>query len=255
MKKQKRSSGVQSDIGDKSQQQDRYFRPQKHLSSQKLERLGYLYAVADGMGGHQGGDRASEIAVSTLQAFYSDAHVNAQPDQIQPLMAELVENANRAIFQTAQRNRDLHGMGTTLSALIIREDRWYLSHVGDSRIYQWRDGVLTQLSHDHTMIDELIRMGRFDKDDIADDPMLHRLLLYLGSESAVTPQQQEGAVNSGDRYLLCSDGLTDLLSEKEIGDHFYTKKPQKIADQLIERALRSDKSNIDNITALVIAVD
>ena len=199
-----------------------------------------LYAVADGMGGHQGGEVASSLALEVL-------------GKADGTLEELVRRANEAVHQRASEDPGLAGMGTTLTALRADGEVLRLAHVGDSRAYLLRDGTIQRLTKDHTVVERLVDEGRLTPHEAEIHPQRSILTRALGVDEAV--QVDQGAIEprTGDRLLLCSDGLTGMVDEEritrmlsEIGD------PQEAADALVESA--NEAGGQDNITAVVIDV-
>jgi serine/threonine protein phosphatase PrpC len=209
-----------------------------------------LFAVADGMGGHAGGEVAARTAVEALQQEFG-RHPSADG------LAEAVRQANLAVWARSHEDSDLRGMGTTLTvaALVLTQDgdRLVMANVGDSRSYRMRDGVLTQLSHDHSVAEELVDRGQLSEAEAAIHPHRHILTRALGVSSEVDPDIWEMAPHEGDRYLLCSDGLTNEVTETRIAKLLRsTPDPQEAAEKLVQMAL--DNGGNDNITVIVLDV-
>jgi protein phosphatase len=209
-----------------------------------------LFAVADGMGGHAGGEVAARTAIDALQQQFG-RHPSAEG------LAEAVRQANMAVWERAHEQSDLRGMGTTLTAAALVStaagDRLVMANVGDSRSYRLRDGDLTQLSHDHSVAEELVDRGQLSEAEAAIHPHRHILTRALGVSSEVDPDIWEMAPREGDRYLLCSDGLTNEVTETRIAKLLRsTADPQEAADKLVQMAL--DNGGNDNITVVVLDV-
>jgi len=205
-------------------------------ANEQLSVKGALIAVADGVGGNAGGSEASEMTVRTVSADYY-----ATPDTWEPLTAldKVLTAANRWLLAQANANRDMAGMATTLSLLVIRGQRYYSAHVGDTRIYLLRNGALKQLTTDHV----------WDRPD-----MRHVLKRAVGLDQHLSVDFAEGALNKGDIFALMSDGVWDALSEKEIHESLGKfNSPQMICDHLTKMALK--KGSQDNSTAVVIRID
>jgi serine/threonine protein phosphatase PrpC len=202
-----------------------------------------LFAVADGMGGHQGGEVASKLALETLEKA-----ADGGPD-----LAEVVRAANRAVFATASKDPGLAGMGTTLTAILVEDDRLHLAHVGDSRMYLLRDGNLGRVTKDHTVVERLVDEGRLTPEDAERHPQRSILTRALGVEEDVQVDEADVDVRPGDRVLLCSDGLTGMVDEDDIlrilGQH---ADPQAASDALVAAA--NQAGGQDNITAVVLDV-
>ena len=206
-----------------------------------------LLAVADGMGGHNGGEVAAEIAVTTLTASNGFQSISE--------FAYLVQMAHHLIQARAQENENLDGMGTTLCAL-SKINMQETSHrigavnVGDSRIYLYKYNELHQISTDHSLVQELIDSGQISETEAQFHPHRNVITRSLGHQPIIQVDAWEFDLILGDRYLLCSDGLTNEISDTEIAEILSTKPdPQDAADQLIQSALSNQ--GLDNVTAIV----
>jgi PPM family protein phosphatase len=202
-----------------------------------------LFAVADGMGGHQGGEVASKVALETLQKA-ADGTAD---------LAQVVQEANRAVFARASQDPALLGMGTTLTAVLVEDHRLHLAHVGDSRMYLARDGRLERITRDHTVVEGMVEQGRLTPEEAAIHPQRSILTRALGVEDDIQVDETDLDVRPGDRVLLCSDGLTGMVDEDEIlrllGEH---QDPQAATDALVDAANRAGGQ--DNITAVILDV-
>lgn len=176
-----------------------------------------LIAVADGMGGHAAGEFASRIAVQVLQRLepilVSDV---IDEDSVEDLLMHSLHSIDIEIASVGEEEIEKRGMGTTLTALLIRGRHIALLHVGDSRCYRLRGNTLEQLSKDHTVIQELLDQGAISEAETAEHPQRSMLTQALRGEGDITPLLQMYEVKKGDRYLLCSDGLSGVLTDKEI---------------------------------------
>jgi serine/threonine protein phosphatase PrpC len=176
-----------------------------------------LIAVADGMGGHAAGEVASRIAVQVLQKLAPTlAATDIDEDSVEDLLMHSLHSIDAEIATVADEEIEKRGMGTTLTALLIRGNRIALLHVGDSRCYRLRGNTLEQLSNDHTVIQELLDQGAISQAEAAEHPQRSMLTQALRGDGDVTPVLQMFEVKKGDRYLLCSDGLSGVLTDKEI---------------------------------------
>jgi serine/threonine protein phosphatase PrpC len=176
-----------------------------------------LIAVADGMGGHAAGEVASRIAVQVLQRLAPTlASENIDEDSIEDLLMHSLHSIDEEITTVTNEDIEKRGMGTTLTALLIRNNQISLLHVGDSRCYRLRGNTLEQLSNDHTVIQELLDQGAITEAEAAEHPQRSMLTQALRGDGDVTPVLQMYEVKKGDRYLLCSDGLSGVLTDKEI---------------------------------------
>jgi serine/threonine protein phosphatase PrpC len=176
-----------------------------------------LIAVADGMGGHAAGEVASRIAVQVLQRLTPVlAAESIDEDSVEDLLMHSLHSIDEEITVVTNEDIEKRGMGTTLTALLIRNNQISLLHVGDSRCYRLRGNTLEQLSNDHTVIQELLDQGAISEAEAAEHPQRSMLTQALRGDGDVTPVLQMYEVKKGDRYLLCSDGLSGVLTDKEI---------------------------------------
>jgi len=214
---------------------------------------GELFCVADGMGGHRGGERASQLAVEGMWDFFSQLRPIKTDDDICPLLKTLYEEANAQILKEARRNVEYFNMGSTLTSVLVRSGRLFFAHIGDTRLYRLHKGTLTQLTNDHSIAAELMRLGRIKPEELKSHPLRNRLFSYLGKEKGLTIQTGEIALGSDDRLLLCTDGLTDVLSDEEICAIFdHQNKPKELCEELINAALSHQPR--DNVTAVVVCI-
>ena len=211
---------------------------------------GQVIAVADGMGGHAAGEVASRIAVKTLQSLVPALTAQEiDQDSVEDLLMHSLHSIDEEIAFVADEEIEKRGMGTTLTALLLRENTIALLHVGDSRCYRLRAGTLEQLSNDHTVIQELLDQGAISQAEAAEHPQRSMLTQALRGDGDVTPVLQMYEVKKGDRYLLCSDGLSGVLTDKEI--KIGLKKSDK--DEAIKFLIDATYINgaPDNVTVLI----
>jgi serine/threonine protein phosphatase PrpC len=204
-----------------------------------------LLALADGMGGHAAGEVASSLVISALAPLDDD---DPGDDLLRELHAATVEG-NAAIHRHVQETPDLEGMGTTLTAILFKGSRLGLVHVGDSRAYQLRDGSFTQITKDDTFVQSLIDEGRITEEEAHTHPQRSLLLRAITGQD-VEPSLTVREARPGDRYLLCSDGLSGVVSDETLATTLQTyADPRECADRLIDLALRG--GGPDNITCIV----
>ncbi|TFV45985.1 PP2C family serine/threonine-protein phosphatase [Blastococcus sp. TF02A_35] len=203
-----------------------------------------LLAVADGMGGHAAGDVASKVVIAALEHLDDDA---PSGDMLQALRSAVFEGSEH-LREVIRESPQLEGMGTTLTAILFAGGRLALCHVGDSRAYLLRDGQFTQITHDDTFVQTLIDDGRITAEEANHHPQRSLLLRALNGQE-VEPDLSMREARAGDRYLLCSDGLSGVVSEETLAEALQDPDPQATADRLIELALRS--GGPDNITVIV----
>ena len=209
-----------------------------------------LFVLADGMGGHRGGEVASAEAVAgVLGSFDERTRVG---------LARAVDRANQAVFGRAAGDVDLFGMGTTLCALALARseggDVLAVANVGDSRVYRYGDGRLTQVSDDHSLVADLVRAGDLTEEEAARHPQRNILTRALGIESALSVDTWELPIQADDRYLLCSDGLFNEIDDDRIAALLAGHdNPELTAATLVLAAV--DAGGHDNVTALVVDID
>ncbi len=213
-------------------------------------RLGLLALVADGMGGHAAGEVASAIAAEVVRRIYYS--LDAPPPQS---FRTALETANRAVLDYAAKNPECRGMGTTCTALAVRDDRVWLAHIGDSRAYILREGELTQLSEDQTLHAQLMRDGLLTAEGATTTPGGNVILQALGTRPEIAPiVWTEGLpLQSGDRLVLCSDGLSNLATAAAIAEIAARDPPSEACGALIDVALEA--GGHDNISVGVFAID
>jgi serine/threonine protein phosphatase PrpC len=209
-----------------------------------------LIAVADGMGGHAAGEVASRIAIEVLQSLVPAlVSTDIDEDSVEDLLMHSLHSIDSEISVVTDEEIEKRGMGTTLTALLIRDKYISLLHVGDSRCYRLRGNTLEQLSNDHTVIQELLDQGAISLAEAAEHPQRSMLTQALRGDGDVTPVLQMYEVKKGDRYLLCSDGLSGVLTEKEI--KVGLKKSDK--DEAVKFLVDATYVNgaPDNVTVLI----
>jgi serine/threonine protein phosphatase PrpC len=203
-----------------------------------------LLSLADGMGGHVAGEVASKVVIAALAPLDDD-----EPgEDLLGQLREAVLAGNSAIAELVAGDPDLDGMGTTLSAILFAGSRIGLVHVGDSRVYLRRNGQFTQITHDDTFVQSLIDEGRITEEEAATHPQRSLLLKALTGHD-VEPSLTIREARAGDRYLLCSDGLSGPVSHETLAEAIQIPNPQECADRLIELALKS--GGPDNVTVIV----
>ncbi len=205
-----------------------------------------LLAIADGMGGQAAGEVASSEVISTLVTLDDDV----PGSDILTSLGTAVQRANDQLRLMVEEDPQLEGMGTTLTALLWTGQRLGLVHVGDSRAYLLRDGVLTQITQDHTWVQRLVDEGRITEEEATTHPQRSLLMRALGSGDHVEPDLSIREVRAGDRYLICSDGLSGVVSHQTMEDALASYQgPQETVQELIQLALRG--GGPDNITVIV----
>jgi protein phosphatase len=217
----------------------------------------YLFVVADGMGGHAGGEQASILAVDTVEAFILETFKwfaqckGPEQDQVLTDFQKALGHANARILAEAERHPELHGMGTTLTLAYSLNDVLFVAHVGDSRCYLQRDQALYRLTQDHTLVEEMIRRGALSAEEASRHHWRHVVTNAVGGDSAqVKVDVHMLRLEAGDRVLLCSDGLTEMASEEEINQILAAAAdPEQACRRLVARA--NEAGGKDNITVIV----
>jgi serine/threonine protein phosphatase PrpC len=204
-----------------------------------------LLAVADGMGGHAAGEIASKIVIAALAPLDDDE----PSDDLLGQLREAVEAGNGAISELVAGDPELDGMGTTLTAILFAGSRLGLVNIGDSRTYLMRNGSVTQITHDDSFVQSLIDEGRITAEEANTHPQRSLLLRALTGHDAIEPTLNLREVRPGDRYLLCSDGLSGVISHETLSEAMHISDPQTCADRMIELALRG--GGPDNVTVIV----
>ena len=213
------------------------------------EPQGRFFIVADGMGGHAGGQEASKIATEQIRK-YLEAHWDSSISSPE-LLKEAIDAANQSILEDQSNHPERGDMGTTVVILIFRERPW-CAHVGDSRLYCWRNSHLEQITDDHTRVGLALKSGEITKEQAQSHPWRHVLSQCLGRKDLYKVDFQELDVKPGDRLLLCSDGLTEEVSDDLIRTHLNGSKTcEQAAIELVEAAKTSGGS--DNITVIIVA--
>lgn len=213
------------------------------------EQLG-IFIVADGMGGHQGGEVASKMAVDILSASIKDVMENSGVD-LRHTIREAIHKANASIYDRGQRDKDLTGMGTTMVLAVFRGDDVYIAHVGDSRAYQVKAETIRQITSDHSLAACHVRAGEMTAEEARVSSLRHILTMALGSGGLIEPEMSTVKLMDGDYILLCTDGLTDEMTDEEIkGIVGSSNTPQIICDALVDTA--NKKGGRDNITVLIV---
>ncbi len=207
-----------------------------------------IFVVADGMGGHQAGEVASQQAVDSMLESLRERDPSERAAEA---LVRSVSNANTEIAAAAQKDRNLKGMGTTVVATIVEADRFTIAHVGDSRAYLVRDAEIRQLTEDHSMVAELVKAGVITPEAAETHPYRSAISRSLGQFKDVETDTSEHEFLPGDRILLCTDGLTRFAKPEEILERLLSfDDPQEAAQGLID--LANDRGGRDNITAIVI---
>ena len=209
--------------------------------------------VADGIGGHQGGDVASEMAVSHMGYRFENTTFSNPTDAVNWLAAE-VQDENQHIIEKAREFSDLNGMGTTMVAALMFNDEFLMANIGDSRGYLFRAGHLQQLTEDHSLVNELVKRGEISAEQARQHPQKNIITRTLGISPDADIDTNLYRMIPGDQLLLCSDGLTNMVTDDQLTTVLKTDQPaaEKCATLI---KLANTAGGYDNITALIVAVD
>jgi PPM family protein phosphatase len=215
------------------------------------ERRG-VFVVADGMGGHAAGEVASEMAVQIV-ARHLLTLTSVLDQNAAETLAQSMRDANRAIYDRMLAEVDKQGMGTTASVLVLSDNQFLIGQIGDSRIYLLRDGALTQLTKDHSYVQEQVDAGLLTPEQARYHPYSNVITRCVGASESVEADIYEGEMKPGDVYLLASDGLTGMVDDRRLQQMLLARAgPGRIVDALIAEA--NGRGGLDNITAIVIQV-
>jgi PPM family protein phosphatase len=217
-----------------------------------IDPQGRFFVVADGMGGHAGGQEASRIATQSIYTCLDDQWDSDEPSHT--LLENAFLKANQAILQDQTKHPERSDMGTTAVAVMLRDNQSWCAHIGDSRLYRLRGAKLNQITEDHTWVARAMRLGDITPDQARVHPWRHILSKCLGREDLRQIDVQTFDLQSNDRILLCSDGLTEELSDHLITHHLKTiRSCDRAAAALVNAA--KEKGGRDNITVVIVAFD
>lgn len=222
-----------------------------------------LYGVADGMGGHAAGEIASQMALEMLSQAISKRSnelnllVEENPEKhrkkIIAIVTEAIQYAARQVYDLSRTKASSRGMGTTLSSILTLNSKGVISHVGDSRVFLLRDGQLQQLTEDHSLVREQLRLGLITEEEAERSPYKNVITRAVGASEELEPDVLFIDLQANDRFLLCSDGLHGYMNETEIQAFMADKDPQKIPSKLIDIA--NERGGRDNITAIILHIE
>ena len=217
-----------------------------------------LFVVADGMGGHAGGETASKLTVETVvQSILTDKNSKISMDPSDLVMGA-IHRANTAVYSTAEKNKALTGMGTTVVTMYFAGGKLYVGHVGDSRVYMARQNQIWQVTKDHSLVNEKLKAGLITRDQLKKDKSRNVITRSVGFESSVLVDIYQKEVNAGDLYLACSDGLSGMVDDLEMIEHidalaWGTDDLTPLVNMLIDKA--NQHGGDDNVTCVVARVD
>ncbi len=211
-----------------------------------------LYIVADGMGGHKGGEVASALAVETVQQVVKKSFDENENISLKDLIVRAYNEASSAIFAQSEENSSIRGMGTTMVMSLVKGNEIYIGNVGDSRAYLVREEGIWQITEDHSLINEQIRAGFLTPNDAEGFVDKNIITRSVGFESEVDCDVIVRELQKGDSILLCSDGLTGMVTDRRIAEIFKTSEPSGIVSLLIDEA--KNHGGHDNITVLLLSL-
>lgn len=213
-----------------------------------------LFILADGMGGHRAGEvAANETVVQICKEIKQAAQESHSIEEWKEILQQIIAKTNQHVFELSQSNPSYEGMGTTLCLALLTNKTLIHAHVGDSRIYRIRKGRLTQLTRDHSLKDDLIAKGELDESLALTFPYKNVITRAIGTQETVQPDIGESLLERGDIYLLCSDGLTDPVSDAEIHDIIDASSSAKEAAESLILAAKKAGGN-DNITVIILMI-
>jgi len=236
---------AKSDIGRaREMNQDAYY------ASQPSDTVG-LYIVADGMGGYNGGEIASSLAVTAAKDFIENNFTETEhtKEKLQELVKNAIQYANMLVYEKSKEIKELEGMGTTIEVALVHNNRVYIGHVGDSRIYRIRKNFIRKLTTDHSYVQKLVKDGTISKEEAVHHPKKNMLTKALGCTSFVEPDVTVKGFLKDDILVLTSDGLTNMVRDNEIYN-IVTDIIEVATDRLIEKA--NQAGGLDNITVIIV---
>lgn len=240
--------GAKTDLGrvrENNEDKFEFFQPD---DPDVLATKGSFYAVADGMGGHSAGQIASELALKTaIKAYYADSS-----PVIEESLRGALQQANALIFDTGRAIVERVGMGTTMTALVIRGEEAFIAQVGDSRLYRLRDGRIEQLTEDHSWVNEQVKRGGLSPEEAEMSPFRNVITRSLGNTPNVDVDIYTEELKAGDKFLLCSDGLSGEVKSDEMADAMRKGSPSQAAQDMVELAL--ERGGRDNTTVLILEI-
>jgi protein phosphatase len=227
---------------------------QNNEDSCKLLKDERFFVLADGMGGHQAGEVASKVTVEQLCTLFQERFDSSHTDlaYAEHFIKEIIQEVNAMIYRLGRENSQLKGMGTTLCCILFHLQGLIYGHVGDSRIYRIRQGRLEQLTKDHSLLRELIDLGQLSEQQAGDFLYKNIITKAIGTELSVEPTVAHCSLEPGDMILMCTDGLSDLVSFKEIQEILNENTEEKIVQLLVKKA--KQKGGYDNITVILVKV-
>ncbi len=236
---------AKSDIGKaRDMNQDSYY------VSQPSETVG-LYIVADGMGGYNGGEIASKLAIISAKNYIENNFVKTEhsKEELQNLVKNAIEYANMVVYEKSKEDKSLEGMGTTIEVVLACENRIYIGHIGDSRVYRIRKNIIRKLTVDDSYVQKLLKDGTITKEEARSHPKKNMLTKALGCTSFVEPIVTVKGFLKDDIIVITSDGLTNMVNDEEILK-IINEDIEKASEKLVEKA--NEAGGLDNITVVIV---
>ena len=210
-----------------------------------------LYILADGMGGYKGGEIASSLATQSVKNYIYDnfEKTEKQRDDILKLIKDAILYANMVVYEKSKEEKELDGMGTTLEVCLIYNNKAYIGHIGDSRIYRIRKQVMRRLTKDHSYVQQLVEDGKITREEANTHPKKNMLTKALGCTPYIEPDLRDRNIEKNDILMICSDGLTNMVNEEKICE-IIKNNPETAVEELINEA--NNSGGYDNITVVII---
>ncbi len=210
-----------------------------------------IFILADGMGGYKGGEIASQLATISAKSYIESNFnkIEHTKEEILKLVKSAAEYANMVVYEKSKEIKELEGMGTTIEIVIIYQNRAYIGHVGDSRVYRIRDQFLRKLTNDHSYVQKLVKDGKITKEEAEQHPKKNMLMKALGCTAYLEPDVMVKGFQKNDVLVMCSDGLTNMVSNEEIYN-IVKKDAYVAAKDLVD--LANENGGIDNITVIIL---
>ena len=239
---------VKTDVGKaRDLNEDSYYVPQEDDDLK-------LFIVADGMGGYNGGEIASSLAIKAAKNYIETNFISTPKDResILELIKSSMQYANMVVYEKSKEDDELKGMGTTLEICFIYENKMYIGHIGDSRIYRIRKHIIRKRTNDHSYVETLVKDGKITREEAKTHPKKNMLMKALGCTEYIEPDVFVRGFLKDDIVLMSSDGLTNMIDEQEIFN-IITNNKENASEMLIQKA--NDNGGYDNITALIVYND
>ena len=210
-----------------------------------------IYILADGMGGYKGGEVASKLATESVKKYIENnfSNIIKEKEEILKLIASAVEYANMVVYEKSKEDKELEGMGTTLEVCVIYNNKAYIGHVGDSRVYRIRKDIIRKLTKDHSYVQQLIEDKKITREEAKTHPKKNMITKALGCTPFVEPDLRARNFEKGDIFIICSDGLTNMVDEKQIYE-IIKQDIENATEKLINEA--NQAGGYDNITVIII---